>query len=83
MSEWIIFLGLGVNVDNFIWFCQRKTQSKKESFAIFKEEILNRTFVEHKLDDETWAIVEEKFENNMTPDGAVFLQPHRVDLLVN
>jgi ubiquinone/menaquinone biosynthesis C-methylase UbiE len=69
-----------LNLKEEIFF---KTQSKKESFAIFKEEILNRTFVEHKLDEETWAIVEEKFENNMTPDGAVFLQPHRVDLLVN
>jgi len=69
-----------LNLKEEIFF---KTQSKKESFAIFKEEILNRTFVEHKLDDGTWAMVEEKFEKNMTPDGAVFLQPHRVDLLVN
>jgi ubiquinone/menaquinone biosynthesis C-methylase UbiE len=69
-----------LNLKEEIFF---KTQSKKESFAIFKEEILNRTFVEHKLDEETWTIVEEKFEKNMTPDGAMFLQPHRVDLLVN
>ena len=68
-----------MNLKEEIFF---KTQSKKESFAIFKKEILNRTFVEHKLDDETWANVEEKFEKNMTVDGAVFLQPHRVDLLV-
>jgi ubiquinone/menaquinone biosynthesis C-methylase UbiE len=67
-----------MNLKEEIFF---KTESKKESFEIFKNEILNRTFVEHKLDDETWANVEEMFEKNMTEDGAVFLQPHRVDLL--
>lgn len=59
-----------------------KTERKIESAAKFKEELLSKTFVEHKLDDVTWQKIEERFEKNMTQDGAVFLQPHRVDLLI-
>ncbi len=69
-----------MNLKEEIFF---KSEMKKESFPAFKEEIENRTFVEHKLDDDTWAKVQEKFEKNMTPNGAIFQQPHRVDLLVS
>jgi ubiquinone/menaquinone biosynthesis C-methylase UbiE len=58
-----------------------KTVRRIESAGAYKQELLGRTFVEHKLDDATWEKVREKIEKNMTGDGAVFLQPHRVDLV--
>jgi len=59
------------------------TKRKIESFDSFKQELLGKTFVEHKLDDATWDKVKAQYEKNMKADGsAEFLQPHRVDLLV-
>jgi len=58
------------------------TYRKIEGFDTFKEELLGKTFVEHKLDDAAWEKVRKQFAKNENADGsAEFLQPHRVDLL--
>jgi ubiquinone/menaquinone biosynthesis C-methylase UbiE len=67
-----------LKLDDQLFF---NTERRVESFETFQAEIINRTFVEHKLDDETWEKVKVKFEQKMTGKGAIFLQPHRVDLL--
>ena len=71
--------GLLILNDQLFFYTERRVGS----FDKFKQELLSKTFVEHKLDDLTWEKVREKFNKNLGRDGAVFLQPHRVDLLVS
>lgn len=52
-----------------------------ENFAEFEDNTIRATHSEHKLDDELFAIVKNKFEQHMSDDGANFLMPIRVDLL--
>lgn len=50
-------------------------------FAEFEERIINVTHTEHRIEPEVYARLRERFDRSMTPEGAEFLQPHRVDLL--
>jgi len=50
-------------------------------FAEFEQRMIAVTFVEHKLDAATLAAVRERFEPHMTPAGAHFVRPMRINLL--
>ncbi|HEY8707225.1 MAG TPA: class I SAM-dependent methyltransferase [Burkholderiaceae bacterium] len=50
-------------------------------FAEFEQRMIGVTFVEHRLDPATLQAVRERFEPHMTPDGAHFVRPMRVNLL--
>lgn len=50
-------------------------------FAQFEEQVLGVTHTEHRLSAELLEKVRAKFNGHMTPDGAVFRVPIRVDLL--
>ncbi len=50
-------------------------------FAEFEQRMMAVTFVEHRLDAATHAAVRERFERHMTPEGAHFVRPMRVNLL--
>ena len=50
-------------------------------FAEFEQRMIAVTFVEHKLDPATLAAVRERFEPHMTPHGAHFTRPMRINLL--
>lgn len=51
-------------------------------FAQFEEQVLKVTHTEHSLSDETYRQVRAEFNAHMTPDGADFRMPIRVDVLV-
>jgi SAM-dependent methyltransferase len=50
-------------------------------FAEFEQRMIGVTFVNHRLDAAVLARVRERFEPNMTADGAHFMRPMRVNLL--
>ena len=50
-------------------------------FAEFEQRMIAVTFVEHRLDPATLAAVRARFEPHMTPDGAHFVRPMRINLL--
>lgn len=50
-------------------------------FAEFEQRMIGVTFVTHRLDAATLAAVRARFEPHMTPDGAHFVRPMRVNLL--
>jgi SAM-dependent methyltransferase len=50
-------------------------------FAEFERRMIGVTFADHRLDAATLARVRERFEPHMTPDGAHFARPMRVNLL--
>ncbi|HKJ82654.1 MAG TPA: class I SAM-dependent methyltransferase [Mariprofundaceae bacterium] len=52
-----------------------------EDFADFEQRILGVTHTNHQLSPELYERVKAKFETHMTPDGAHFQMPIRVDLL--
>jgi len=54
---------------------------KFENFAEFENNIINVTHSSHKLDDDLYAQVKQRFERHLGDDGANFLMPIRVDLL--
>ena len=54
---------------------------KFESFADFENKVLKATHTRHKLDDEVYSLVKQRFERHLGDDGAQFLMPIRVDLL--
>jgi SAM-dependent methyltransferase len=51
------------------------------SWDVFAERFLNVTHTALDVDDARLAAIRAAFERHMTPDGAHFLRPHRVDLL--
>lgn len=57
------------------------TRNHFDSFDQFEQRILKVTHTQHRLSDELYQAVREKFMRNMTPQGADFLTPIRVDLL--
>lgn len=57
------------------------TRSHYRDFAEFEQRILQATHTEHRLDDALYARVRASFDVHMTPEGAVFRNPMRVDLL--
>ncbi len=54
---------------------------KYESFSEFENDTINATHSSHRLDDELYALVKQRFEQHIGDDGAHFLNPMRVDLL--
>ncbi len=54
---------------------------KFESFAEFENNTIKATHSSHKLDDNLFALVKQRFEQHLGDDGAHFLMPIRVDLL--
>lgn len=58
------------------------TRSHFDDFAAFDARMIQVTHSDHRLSPELYAAVREKFDSFMTPAGATFLTPQRVDLLV-
>jgi len=54
---------------------------KFESFAEFETNVINVTHSNHKLDENLYALVKQRFEQHIDNDGVHFLMPIRVDLL--
>jgi len=52
-----------------------------DDFADFEQKVLKVTHTEHRLSDNLYAQVEQKFESHMAAGGADFLMPIRIDLL--
>jgi len=50
-------------------------------FADFEQRLIAITYLEHRLDAATLAAVRARFEQHMTPTGAYFERPMRVNLL--
>jgi len=55
--------------------------SRYENFAEFEEHTIKATHSSHKLDEDLYALVKQRFEQHIGEDGAHFLNPIRVDLL--
>jgi len=58
------------------------TRSFFESFEQFDTRMIQVTHTDHSLPPDLYAAVREKFDTFMTPEGATFHTPQRVDLLV-
>ena len=52
-----------------------------ENFAEFENNTIKATHSSHKLDENLYALVKQRFEQHVGDDGAHFLMPIRVDLL--
>ena len=50
-------------------------------FAEFEQRMIGVTYQNHRLDAATLAVVRARFEPHMTPEGAHFVRPMRVNLL--
>ena len=57
------------------------TPLRFDSFAHFEERVLGVTHTQHRLTGSQLSAVHERFMRHVTPQGAKFLQPMRVDLL--
>ena len=57
------------------------TRSYFESFAQFDQRMIQVTHTNHQLAPDLYRQVKEKFESYLTPEGATFHNPQRVDLL--
>lgn len=57
------------------------TRGHYDSFEQFDERIIKVTHTNHQLSPALYQAVRDKFMAHMTPDGANFLNPLRVDLL--
>lgn len=58
------------------------TRSHFDDFAQFDARMLRVTHTDHQLSPALYAAVQEKFSQFLTPDGATFRNPQRVDLLL-
>ena len=57
------------------------TRSFFENFEQFEQRMIRVTHSNHQLSPELFEQVREKFDSFLTPEGATFLNPQRVDLL--
>ncbi len=57
------------------------TRSFFENFAQFNQRMIQVTHSNHRLSPALYQQVREKFESYLTPEGAIFLNPQRVNLL--
>lgn len=57
------------------------TRSLFDSFEQFDARMIRVTHSNHQLAPELYRQVQEKFAAHLTPDGATFLNPQRVDVL--
>ena len=58
-----------------------QTRSHFEDFAAFDRRMIQVTHSDHRLSPELYAQVRQQFEAHLTPEGATFFNPQRVDLL--
>lgn len=58
-----------------------QTRSYFEDFAAFDRRMIQVTHSDHRLSPELYAQVRQQFEAHLTPEGATFFNPQRVDLL--
>ncbi len=58
------------------------TRSFFENFGQFDQRMIQVTHSNHQLSPELYQQVREKFESYLTENGATFLNPQRVDVLV-
>lgn len=54
---------------------------KFENFSEFENNTIKATHSNHKLDEQLYSLVKQRFEQHIGDDGAHFLMPIRVDLL--
>ena len=54
---------------------------KFSDFSEFEDNTIKATHSSHKLDDDLYVLVKQRFEQHLGDDGAKFLMPMRVDLL--
>lgn len=66
------------DLDEEVFF---NTPRRFENFAEFEKHTIKATHSSHKLDDDIYALVKNRFEQHIGIDGAHFLNPIRVDLL--
>lgn len=52
-----------------------------ESWEVFEQRFINVTHTEHRIDPELLERIKAAFLSHMTPQGAHFLKPQRVDIL--
>ncbi len=57
------------------------TRSHFDDFAQFDARMIQVTHTEHRLSPELYERVRQRFESHLTPAGATFYPPQRVDLL--
>ena len=57
------------------------TRSFFENFEQFDQRMIRVTHSNHQLSPELFEQVREKFASFLTPEGATFLNPQRVDVL--
>lgn len=57
------------------------TRSFFESFDQFDQRMIQVTHTDHRLAPDLYQRVKEKFESYLSPEGATFLNPQRVDVL--
>lgn len=58
-----------------------ESESRFSDFAEFEQRILRPTHSDHQVSDELAQQVRQAFEQHLGPEGARFINPHRVDLL--
>ena len=58
-----------------------QTRSHFADFAQFDARMIRVTHSDHRLSPELYETVRQKFTAHLTPEGATFLNPQRVDLL--
>lgn len=57
------------------------TRSHYRDFADFDARIIRVTHTDHRLSDDLYRQVRDRFSAHMTPEGATFHTPNRVDML--
>ncbi|MBK8455537.1 MAG: class I SAM-dependent methyltransferase [Thiofilum sp.] len=60
-------------------FCN--TETRFADFAEFEQRIIKVTHTQHRLSDELYQTVKQKFATHMSAEGVKFANPIRVDLL--
>ncbi|KAB2924503.1 MAG: methyltransferase domain-containing protein [Dechloromonas sp.] len=79
------FAAVGKAVDSGLLQLERQlffsTRSHFDDFVQFDQRMIRVTHADHRLSPELYAQVRERFEAHLTPAGATFYPPQRVDLL--
>lgn len=68
----------GLQLERQIFF---NTRSYYRDFDDFDARIIRVTHSDHRLSDDTYQQVRERFNAHLSPEGATFHTPNRVDLL--
>jgi SAM-dependent methyltransferase len=58
-----------------------QTPAIYESWEVFEDRFLNVTHTHHQISPSLYAQIRDAFQARMSPDGAHFMKPHRVDIL--